>query len=291
MPARVRLLHALLCAVVIGLICSAVTTQAAELPSFEKTDSTAAGEILYRVSRPEVQEGELRFDELSRSFDRSVTAKWRQAVDRVELNQMPPEGKPRPSADERRLLVSWVDGESQKAELARRAKEGRVVVRRLNRIEYQNTIRDLLGIQVNLLDQLPEDGSANGFDNAGAALHTSSFLMERYLEAAEMALNAAISNRLRPPPMIEQHEGLKDPRPGKRESVYRIQDETVICFCSSPWHSVSPRLNPQEAGYYRFRISGLGRAKCGEAGDVPRDARPYAAHRQERRGRLLRRPS
>ena len=98
------------------------------------------------------------------------------------------------------VLASWVDGESQRAELARRAKEGRVVLRRLNRIEYENTIRDLLGIQVNLNEQLPEDGSANGFDNAGAAHHTSSFLMEKYLEAADTALNMAIANRPKPPP-------------------------------------------------------------------------------------------
>jgi Protein of unknown function (DUF1592)/Protein of unknown function (DUF1588)/Protein of unknown function (DUF1587)/Protein of unknown function (DUF1585)/Protein of unknown function (DUF1595)/Planctomycete cytochrome C len=255
MPARDRSLRAWLPAVVSGLICSAVTTQAAELPSFEKQIQPLLAKYCFDCHGPKAQEGELRLDQLSRSFDPLSAAKWRHAIDRVELNQMPPEGKPRPSADERRLLASWVDGEADRAELARRAKEGRVVVRRLNRIEYQNTIRDLLGIQVNLIDQLPEDGSANGFDNAGAALHTSSFLMERYLEAAETALNTAISNRLKPPPMIEQHEGLKDPRPGKRENVYRIQDETVICFCSSPWHSVGPRLNPQEAGYYRFRIS------------------------------------
>src|SRR6185369_1236465 len=141
------------------------------------------------------------------------------AVDRVEFNQMPPKGKQRPTADERLLLASWVDRESQKAELARRAKDGRVVVRRLNRIEYQNTIRDLLGIQVNLIDQLPEDGSANGFDNAAAALHTSSFLMERYLDAAETAPDLAISNRLQPPAMTKLHEGLRDPRQGKMESV------------------------------------------------------------------------
>ena len=62
---------------------------------------------------------------------------------------------------------------------------GRVVLRRLNRVEYENTVRDLLGINVNLKEQLPEDGSADGFDNAGAANHTSSFLMEKYLEAAD----------------------------------------------------------------------------------------------------------
>jgi hypothetical protein len=255
MPARVRDLCVLLLTAVLGSVCAVGTTQAAELPSFAKQIQPLLTKYCLECHGPKAQEGELRFDELSRSFDPSNTAKWRQVVDRVELNQMPPEGKPRPSADERRLLALWVDGESQRAELARRAEEGRVVVRRLNRIEYQNTIRDLLGIQVDLIEQLPEDGSANGFDNAGAALHTSSFLMERYLDAAETALNLAISNRPQPPPMLKQHEGLRDPRPGKMENVYRIQDETVICFCSSPWHSVGPRLNPQEPGNYRFRIS------------------------------------
>jgi hypothetical protein len=252
---EIKMRHFGVVAAVLGSICIAVTTQAAELPTFEKQIQPLLAKYCIECHGPKAQEGELRLDQLSRSFDRSAAAKWRHAVDRVELNQMPPKGKPRPSADERRLLALWVEGESQRAELARRAKEGRVVVRRLNRIEYQNTIRDLLGIQVDLIDQLPEDGSANGFDNAAAALHTSSFLMERYLDAAETALDLAISNRPKPPPLVKLHEGLKDPRPGKRENVYRIQDETVICFCSSAWHSVSPRLALQESGSYRFRIS------------------------------------
>src|SRR4051794_26551883 len=116
--------------------------------------------------------GDFRVDTLTADFDKLVSRDhWQTVLKKVKAGEMPPEGKPRPSADERRLLILWVDGESQRAELARRAREGRVVLRRLNRIEYQNTIRDLLGIQVNLIDQLPEDGSANGFDNAAAALH------------------------------------------------------------------------------------------------------------------------
>ena len=61
---------------------------------------------------------------------------------------------------------------------AQRPAQGRVILRRLNRVEYENTVRDLLGITVDLKEQLPQDGSADGFDNAGAAHHTSSFLME-----------------------------------------------------------------------------------------------------------------
>jgi Protein of unknown function (DUF1587) len=54
-----------------------------------------------------------------------------------------------------------------------------VVLRRLNRVECENTVRDLLGINISVKDQLPADGSADGFDNAGAANHTSSILMSR----------------------------------------------------------------------------------------------------------------
>ena len=56
---------------------------------------------------------------------------------------------------------------------------GRVVLRRLNRAEYENTVRDLLGVDVDLKDLLPVDTSTNGFDNSAEALHVSSFLMER----------------------------------------------------------------------------------------------------------------
>src|SRR5947209_7035472 len=72
--------------------------------------------------------------------------------------------------------------------------EGRTVLRRLNRVEYERTICDLLGIQVDLRDTLPLDTSSHGFDNVGEALHVSSFLMDRYLEAADRSLGLAIAN-------------------------------------------------------------------------------------------------
>ena len=137
--------------------------------------------------------------------------------------------------------------------------QGRVVLRRLNRTEYQNSVRDLLGVQADLTQQLPQDGAANGFDNAGAALHTSSFLMERYLEAADTALNLAIVNRKEPPKRIDQRVSIKDGHPVRNSSerVYRFLDDgEVVCFCSSLWHNVHvPAFYPTEGGNYRFRIS------------------------------------
>jgi hypothetical protein len=136
---------------------------------------------------------------------------------------------------------------------------GRVVVRRLNRVEYENTINDLLGISVSLKDQLPQDGSADGFDNAAAAHHTSAFLMEKYLDAADIALNMAIVNRLKPPASTTKRHSLKDGHPirGTTENVYRfLEDGEVVCFSSSEWHNVgATQFYPSEPGNYRFRIS------------------------------------
>jgi mono/diheme cytochrome c family protein len=207
------------------------------------------------------QEGKLRLDDGAPTFDQAGATRWQRVIERIELNQMPPESAPQPSAEERRALQAWIEAETQAVEHARRAKEGRVALRRLNRIEYQNTIRDLLGIEVNLQEQLPADGAADGFDNAAAALHTSSFLMERYLETADVALNLAIANRPQPPKRTQNSYHFKEARPvaNTTESVYRILDDTVVCFCSSAWHNVFlPKFYPAEGGYYRFRIAASG---------------------------------
>ena len=133
----------------------------------------------------------------------------------------------------------------------------RTVLRRLNRVEYERTVCDLLGIQVDLRETLPLDTSSNGFDNVGEALHISSFLMDRYLEAADHALGLAIANGPQPP-LLKKRYSLKDTHAVKlsTESVYRKVDDTVICFSSSPWNSiVVSTFYPPDRGHYRIRIS------------------------------------
>jgi hypothetical protein len=231
---------------------------AADADRFAKEVRPLLAKFCFECHGEKTQEGKLRLDGPAPTFDHAGAEKWRRIVERVELGQMPPEEKPRPSADELRRLQTWVADESRTFELARRAKEGRVVLRRLNRNEYQNTIRDLLGVEADLKEQLPADGSADGFDNAGAALHTSSFLMEKYLEAADTALNLAISNKPEAPKSTKILYSMKESHPVRTttEKVYRFLDDTVVCFCSSEWHNVGvSKFYPQEGGFYRFRIS------------------------------------
>jgi mono/diheme cytochrome c family protein len=200
--------------------------------------------------------GKLRLDNLAPNFADAVTrARWTSVIERLKAGEMPPKGKSRPSPQDVEALTDWLAPRVAAVE----ASEGRVVLRRLNRVDYENTVRDLLGITIHLKEQLPADGAADGFDNASAANHTSSFLMEKYLEAADTALGAAIAGRPKPPPSITKRHSIKDGWPvrGTTENVYRfLKDGEVVCFCSSEWHSVgATEFYPMEGGLYRFRIS------------------------------------
>src|SRR5262245_55220017 len=113
---------------------------------------------------------------------------------------MPPAKKPRPEKTEIATLAEWVNGSLLVFERQRQKTEGRVVLRRLNRIEYENTLRDLLGVHVDVKGLLPVDPITQGFDNIGKSLSVSTVHMQRYIDAAETALKAAIARNPKPTP-------------------------------------------------------------------------------------------
>ena len=114
---------------------------------------------------------------------------------------MPPPKKAQPSAEEVKPIREWLGHRLAAfvaAEEAREKVEGRSQIRRLNGVEYNNTMRDLLGIALDLTPILPDDEAVAGFDNVGSGLQITRIHHERYLEAAELALNAAIATGPRP---------------------------------------------------------------------------------------------
>lgn len=209
----------------------------------------------------EKPKGEFSLEGLAADFASTATReRWLAVSERAKAGEMPPKEKPRPPAEEIAALVDWIGSNASAADVAARATQGRVVMRRLNRIEYQNTIRDLLGIQVDLQELLPPDSSADGFDNVGEALHSSSFLLEKYLEAADKALNLAIAN-LPQPPLVKKRYTLNEERLVKTttESVYRQRDDAVVMFSSSAWNAITVgQFYPPDRGLYRVRISAYG---------------------------------
>ncbi len=116
---------------------------------------------------------------------------WQKIRDHIDFRLMPPPDEYAPKDEERAKLVKWIDDAVFPVDAAN-PDPGQVTLRRLNRREYQNTIGDLLGVEVDVMSALPVDDSGYGFDNIGDVLTLSPLHMERYLEAAEIALDAAV---------------------------------------------------------------------------------------------------
>jgi hypothetical protein len=143
----------------------------------------------------EKQKGKLRLDTLPTDLiqDRRAAEHWHDVRDALNLGEMPPEEEPELALEDRRILVAWINQEIDALLEAKHSTGGRVVLRRLNRAEYQNTMRDLLGIEANYAKNLPPEGfSEDGFRNNGSALQMSGLQLEYYLDAAREGLRKAI---------------------------------------------------------------------------------------------------
>jgi mono/diheme cytochrome c family protein len=206
--------------------------------------------------------GEFSIESLTQDFaDKKNRQQWLAVLEQLNSGNMPPKEEPRPSTEKVKVSVQWISERAGAAEIARRAEEGRVVMRRLNRAEYANTMRDLLRVEVDLSDLLPPDTSTSGFDNSAELLHTSSYLMRSYLDAADRVLDEAIANEPKPWQLKRRFDIKEEKSVKATGSVYRHVDDGVAIFAS--WESANIRVTmwnfrSHVRGKYRFRISGYG---------------------------------
>jgi hypothetical protein len=121
---------------------------------------------------------------------------WAQLKDYVAAGDMPPEGKAQPRQDETKRFILWVDEAGARLDCKNLSDPGRVTLRRLNRVEYRNTIRDLVGIEFSGAEDFPSDDVGYGFDNIGDVLTLPPLLFEKYLSAAETIAAQAITRDL-----------------------------------------------------------------------------------------------
>ncbi|QDU98395.1 DUF1592 domain-containing protein [Lignipirellula cremea] len=152
-------------------------------------------------------QGDLRLDTLLADFNTVRSAgQWIEVMDKLNLGEMPPQEEPQPKIEELTAVTRWIAAELRQAERRQRSAGGRVVLRRMNRAEYANTIRDLLSVQFlpgeSPLDLLPPDGTAEGFDKVSSALTLDPSLLEKYFEVAQQVARAAVVDG--PPPFETQ---------------------------------------------------------------------------------------
>jgi len=219
---------------------------------------------------PEKQKGKLRLDDLSHDFtDPHAAAKWAEVVDAVNGHEMPPEEEEQPDPVAAGKFADWIAAELGRAEISKRPSG--VVMRRMNRAEYDNTIRDLTGVDFNPSAVFPEDPPAGGFDNIGQALTISPLQMELYFKTARQVLDRALVEGEKPPVLKWRFEPEDDVAGGDKtrisidgqNPILNKGDNNPSADGSTLYHLPGSQVNIRDfkfphAGNYiiRFRAAG-----------------------------------
>jgi mono/diheme cytochrome c family protein len=204
--------------------------------------------------------GGVRLDDLTGDFaDPRQHARWVDAYDQVAAGTMPPKKKPRPPEPQTAAALAAVKQGLTAADVARRRAAGRVVLRRLNRVEYANSVRDLLGVETDLEDLLPEDASSMGFDNVADALGLSAVLMERYLEAADAALDDLFAANAKVPERgwdVAYGHVTANPNDYRwRQGVEVLPGGAFVIYNTAELASMCDRFKAPADGFYRFQVT------------------------------------
>jgi len=184
----------------------------------------------------------------------------------IARGSMPPKGFPQPEAAAVRAVIDWIDTAAAEAARNVKAEPGRVTARRLNRTEYNNTIRDLFGVDLRPADDFPVDDSGYGFDNIADVLTVSPTLMEKYLTAAgKVARAVVVTDRTPPQPAV-----LRFSAPRGEGEIKTIGGVGEIPYSPAGRLSVTYRF--PATGDYEIDLSYVDRRR------VPVDAGPARGH-------------
>jgi mono/diheme cytochrome c family protein len=211
----------------------------------------------------DAQEGDVRFDGFKDAAAVAADHKtWERAIQMLRSGAMPPDDGEQPTEAERRKIVAWVEKTIYNFDCDGEPDPGRVTIRRLNRAEYNNTVRDLLGVTFKPADDFPSDDVGSGFDNIGDVLTLPPLLMEKYLAAAERIAEEVIVTDTSV--FVKSQFKFRDSLRGDGSARYDFSQNSrrwTIYADGSVWAEFDfPR-----AGLYSLRVSAAGQ----QAGDQP----------------------
>ena len=177
------------------LLCTAPLRAGGETPAqldFRKEVHPILESLCYDCHADGARKGEIAFDEYASDEARLADREqWWKVLKNVRAGLMPPPRKTQPTSEQKQFLSQWIKSAVFRLD-AERPDPGRVVPRRLNRVEYRNTIRDLMGVEFNTETEFPPDDTGHGFDNIGDVLTLPPMLLEKYLIAAQSIVQQAV---------------------------------------------------------------------------------------------------
>ena len=162
--------------------------------------------------------------------------RWEEVIIKLRDRQMPPDDEPQPPEHQRQAVASWLTRELARIDRLTPPDPGRVTARRLNRAEYSNTVRDLLGVDAHPADDFPQDDSGYGFDNIADVLSLSPALMEKYMTAAERVARTALFGVPPMPPTLTRLRS-EGRRPGEAR-VFPAQYDLTGLSLPNAFHAV-----------------------------------------------------
>lgn len=165
---------------------------AAATPDFKKDIEPILSKYCYDCHADGADKGDFVMDDYQ-SLEKHMAdlPLWLRVWENSRSQLMPPSYKKQPSDEQRRLLAEWIEQKVFKLDHDN-PDPGRVTIRRLNRQEYENTVKDLFGVDFDAEDSLPPDDTGYGFDTIGDVLSISPMLMEKYLAAANNIVSKAV---------------------------------------------------------------------------------------------------
>jgi Protein of unknown function (DUF1592)/Protein of unknown function (DUF1588)/Protein of unknown function (DUF1587)/Protein of unknown function (DUF1585)/Protein of unknown function (DUF1595)/Planctomycete cytochrome C len=189
-----------------GLTATRPRASAEPVPAaFESSIQPFFAEHCYDCHDTRHHKGSLDLSKFQTATDVSTAPDtWDLVVQKLRSGEMPPEDEIRPEPEDVARVTKWISDEVSAADAAAPPNPGHLVVRRLNRAEYNNTVRDLVGLDLRPADDFPQDDTGYGFDTIGAVLSLPPVLMEKYLAASEKVSRTAIFGAAPMKPMLEK---------------------------------------------------------------------------------------
>lgn len=206
------ILPAILAVILVSsLLIAAPPSEPAATPTFEKDVQPVLVQVCNNCHNPQVNAGNLNISPFFQVSSISTNRDgWAKILAKLKAGEMPPPGIPGPSPEAMATLIGIVQSELAKADQNQKPDPGRTMAHRLNRNEYSNTIRDLLGVDFRATEEFPADDSGYGFDNIGDVLTVSPTLMQKYLSAAEqIAARAVGGDPLPKPGFVNRHDRVR----------------------------------------------------------------------------------
>ncbi len=179
--------------IILGLFTSRNGTAQTEPASFERDVQPVLKKYCFRCHGPDTQEGNVRLDVLDPDLVKGIdTERWHQALNIINLGEMPPDGEPQIDETKLEQLTGWLQSELTKA-IEARQNSHRSIIRRLTSDAYSNTLQQLLEIDVDYGNVLPDDGkSKSGFSNNASVLQATQLHLEYFEKIARAAVDQAI---------------------------------------------------------------------------------------------------